>query len=307
MRLLGLLTALTALGYAAEFVSGPISGVVLLRDSGQLRLIQGIPGAALLGPGISAAEGTRITAVQAESGIAAGLLDGAPVLLRGLRNANVEASALKGLTAAPDLLAAKGDYAAAYSSADRKLLWIENARSAEPAMSVLLEDATVTALAVSASGRLLVAVTSDDGTTLHTANRGAGLTRVSHFDGAIALSFAAADNALIADSARSEVLSLTASGDLQLVAAARDGVNQPVAVASLGAAILIANAAGRTLQILEAGQIQTLDLPVTPDRLELIAPNGAFRLNNGAPAVQYLFDPANRNVFFVPAETATNE
>jgi hypothetical protein len=307
MKLLGLLTALTFIGYSAEPVTGPISGIVLLRDSGSVRLIQGLPGAALLGPAIAAPEGLRITAIQAEAGIAAGSLNGVPVLLRGLRNSAVETTPLKGLATSPDLLAAKGDYAAAYSSEDRKLLWIENTRSVEPAMSVLLEDATVAALAVSASGRLLVAVTSAEGTTLHASSRGATLTRIANFDGAVALAFTTSENALVADSARSEVFSLSPSGELQLVAAARDGVDQPVAVASLGAATLIANAASRTLQILEAGQIQTLDLPITPDRLELVGLNGAFKLNNGAPAVQYLFDAANRSVFFIPAETAINE
>ncbi|MDZ4796637.1 MAG: hypothetical protein SGI92_00640 [Bryobacteraceae bacterium] len=307
MRLIALLFVAALAGYSADYLAGPVSGYLLLKDSGSLRVIQGLPGAAILGASVNPSEKLLLRAVSADADIAAGLLDGVPVLVHGLRAGSYRTTNLTGLTSSPDLLAARGQYAAVYSSADRKLLWIENALSAEPVITVVLDGEQVSAVAVNATGRLLAVTTDSSGTTLLQSQRGASLARVAHFNGTVAISFADGENALLADYSRNEVLSLSPSGHLRLVASERDGLNGPVAVAFRNGVTYIANAGSRTLHILEAGQVEVIDLPLTPDRLELVAPDGAWRLNDGAPAVQYLFDPARRSTFFIPAESATNE
>jgi hypothetical protein len=155
-------------------VAGPVTGFIFDAQSGAVRPMLGIPGAAYLGNGV--AIGLDAASVAPDGSAALAVERGGKLMLyTGLRNAHPAALAVAGAIPSPDrfVWAADGSAAAVYSSrAGQAQILTGLAQSPVAAAPINLSSlpGQVTALAFDGL-RLIVAVASPDGHPAHRARR----------------------------------------------------------------------------------------------------------------------------------------
>ncbi len=306
-RILSLLLGASSL-WAADGVTGPVSGLLHMRDAGTVRILQGLPGAALLGPAVQLPEGLRVTGFRADADVAVGSLGDATVLVTGFNNGSVRTVAVPALSSQVYLVSAQGTFALLSSRSDRRLVIGSKIATDNPEFQTLLEDVTVVSAAVNASGRVVAAVADADGTLLLAGSSADTMQQVGRLGQNVAITASTSGDTLIADTSRDEVFTLSSSGELRLIAGAREGVAGPVAVRRHGSTVYIANSTDATLLVVDGGSVSGIALPCTPDGLDPVRTSGSsWRLKSSGTGPQYFFDPVTRTVFFVPAEVSSNE
>jgi len=304
-------------GWAAGQTSalrGPWLGMLSDPESGSLRPLRGFPGAATLGPALSLPAQLDLVRASQRAGFALGIdrKDGSVV--------EVTASVARKLTAvapAPDEIAFSpaGTRAALFYSGQGEV-HVFSGFPSTPMRTATLNFATL-------PGPLAALAVSDDGLVLAACSTGAGSSviygaeKLKPVAAAVftarrvsALAFLGASrDALVADAAADVVYRLRNTSGVA-VAAAADGVSQPVALASSadGSRAVVANSGAAPLLVLdfESGRHSTFACPCRTVAAEPLAGNAVFRLTAPGASQLWLLDAERPDprLFFVPQTEA---
>lgn len=301
--------------------SKPPTGPMLAAwwDAGRngLRIVYGVPGAAYQGPptyadgsysGAATCMRGNLTLFISPSGAIdeVTLPQGKPVTIA--QSAAANANIAFGPSCTTALI---------YSPGRSQALLVQNLLSTATASSATL-PAGVSWAIVADSGNVLAVDSQSDGSVaveLVSAGTGSGqqVVSLSRYGGMAFLP--GADTALIADAgtnALMEASHVTSSPSVTVIAAVKDGVSSPVAVAasSDGHWVAIANGKGSSILRLDlTGQSapSQLSCNCSPTELEPLAGNFAFRLNEPGSGTVWAFDggASTPRILFIPAEQPT--
>jgi len=315
-----LLAALAAPPEAA--LRGPVSGFVVDSRSQMMRPINGIPGAALLGPPLETPFRLK-RAVFSKNGdfaLAVADDDGGVLLVRGLRDPQPAATPLSVVMADPPwiLLNATDSAAALYWDSTRQLQILSglpDRPTAGPAIDVSSLRGSVAAMALDAAGRCVLLGMADPAAGGVFAVCAAEPTAPRFLASSPAPSAIACTNgesdAVIADRSLNQVMLLRnwqGSTEPLLIATASQGISTPVGLQLSGdeKQLFVANAGNNSITVLDltgASPAKTLSMPAPPTRLERLSGKGVFLLNDGAAGPLFLLDETGENgIYFVPID-----
>ncbi len=303
-----------ALSCAAQ-IQGPISGYVLDSRSHALRPVNGIPGAATLGPALSLPFALRLAAAGRDFAVVSGFDENNGLYLaRGLASGSPSLVALEGALADVSAVAWNdaGDAAVLHSRTAGRLQVISGL-PAEPRVAASFDAGrVVAAMALSAPADRVV-VAGDDGVYLFSPSGGEWNGRV--LDGApgvSALLFRNGGRGLVfANKTVNQIMSIDdvdGAGGITVLAGEADGVSEPVALASAndGRELWAANAGSSALLVFDTavpGPPQQVTLAAAPSRCDPLDWKSLLILNEVGRAPLLVLDWArDRTVFFVPVD-----
>jgi hypothetical protein len=315
------LCALAVSGWAqpSAGVAGPVTGFIFDAQSGAVRPMLGIPGAAYLGQGVAAGLNTASVAPDGSSALAVQQL-GRLVLYTGLRGATPPAALnVPGAIAAADHFAwaanSTGNAAAVYSSRTGQAQILTSlAQSPVAAVPIDLSGlpGQVTALAFDGQ-RLIVGVASNEAGGIYLASASSGIQRIAHAASPSAIDLAGA-SLYFADNQAQQIWQVQSyAGTPAAVLFANDsGISSPAGlqVSADGLRLYAVNAGSRTLAVYDIASrspVQSLDLNFTPTRLDLFGDSSTFLLNGAGQGPLYVVRdgaPGKAAVYFVPAAPA---
>lgn len=302
--------------YAQEAQVRPvISGFVFDALSSSIRPMVGVPGAALLGPGVVAdADNAEI----APDGNQAIVSKGARVyLLSGLRNGDpVWTPVLSGVSKFDQIRwNSASTTAAVYSSDAGALTLLRNRGGAleESAVDLSPVGAAIGAFLVDRDGRYAIATTASEPAALYLLARDASPKLIAQFDRPGPMSLAGNErDLLVADVARRQLVLIRdvfGNAEAQPFSALPDGVDAPVgvAVSQDEARAFVADKASKTLLVYDISTRSVMDripLDTGPSFVKRFSRNSLFLLNEstktGTP-IQLLNTDGKPSVYFVPA------
>ena len=303
-----------AVGLCQSNVQRPTTGYVL-DQSGTLRPVLGIPGAAVLGDRVAPAISFSTALAVPQRDFVIGLPAGggsAPVLVTGLATGAAVVTEIPGAIRADRIARNEaGTAAVTYSSRSRQLQLISGLPSA-PACSEAISfgfDAPLTALAL--QGNTVVFATSD-GTAgglyyLAAARRRPVPRYVAPVGRATAIAFlnGGADMA-IADDISNEVIilrSFRTTGAEMVFATAKDGLSRPISIRVVHDHLFIGSAGSSSVLIcdLTTNSITEAPLRVAPTRMDQVSGEW-MALNDPRDGVPlYLINALTNEIVFVPA------
>ena len=313
-----LLVALGALAISAwaqpsAGVAGPVTGFVFDAQSGALRPMLGIPGAAYLGNAI--ASGLNAASVAPNGSAALAVQPGGKlVLYSGLRSASPVALAVSGAITGADHFAwtPNSGAAAVYSShAGQAQILTALAPSPKAAAPIDLSalPGQVTALAFDGQ-RLIVAVASADSGGIYLATASSGIERIASAANPSAIALAGA-SLFFSDNQSQQIFQVEryAGTPAAVVFASDSGISSPAGlqVSADGQRLYVANAGSQKLAIYDVPSrtpVQSLSLAFTPTRLELFGDSSVFLLNGGGQGPLYVARDGAAGkaaVYFVPS------
>jgi len=314
-RLLIALGAFAISGWAQSSagVAGPVTGFVFDGQLGALRPMLGIPGAAYLGSVV--AGGMDAASVAPDGSAALGVqLRGKLMLYSGLRKGQTLALAVSGAIADADHFAwaANSGSAAVYSSrAGQAQILTTLAPTPLAAAPIDLSSlpGQVTALAFDGQ-HVIVAVASGESGGIYLSGPSAGIQRIASAANPSAIALAGND-LYFADSGAQQIVEVRnyANTPAAVLFANDSGINSPAGlqVSADAQRLYVANAGSRKLvvyQIASRSPEQSLDLAVTPTRLERFGDASAYVVNSGAKEPLYVVrdgGPGKAAVYFVPS------
>lgn len=307
------LAMVAAAGFCQSSLQPPTTGYVL-DQSGALRTIVGIPGAAVLGDPLVPGFLFSTVRTAPQRNYVLGLAQGgnsAPVLVTGLGSAAPIATTISGAIAA-DLLATNdgGTMAATYSSKSEQLQFIGGLPGAPIPNEPISPGGGAPISALALQGNTIVYATSN-GTSgalyyLAAVRRHAVSRYIAPAGRVTAIGFANGGGDLVyADALRNEVVILRnfrTSADPIVFATAKDGVSQPVALRVVQDHVFVASAGSRLVLNcdLRANSITPTTLQIAPTKSDE-ASDAWLVLNeprDGAPL--YLMNTITNEVVFVP-------
>ncbi|MGA2741654.1 MAG: hypothetical protein ABSG65_29980 [Bryobacteraceae bacterium] len=318
-RLLLALGALATAAWAqpATAVAGPVTGFIFDPQTGAVRPMMGIPGAAYLGQVVAAGLNTASVAPDGSAALAVQQL-GRLVLFTGLRGTNPPVVLnIPGAIAAADHFAWAGGSsasgtAAVYSSRTGRAQILTNlTQSPVAAAPIDLSGlpGRVTALAFDGQ-RLIVGVASNEAGGIYLASASSGIQRIAHAVSPSAIDLSGS-SLYFADNQAQQIWQVQsyAATPAAVLFANGSGINSPAGlqVSADGQRLYAANAGSRTLAVYDIAsrsEVQSLDLGFTPTRLDLFGDSLTFLLNGAGPGPLYVVRdgaPGKAAVYFVPA------
>lgn len=312
------LCALAISGWAqpSAGVAGPVTGFIFDAQSGAVRPMLGVPGAAYLGNVVAAGLKTASVAPDGSTALAVQQL-GRLVLYTGLRGATPPAALnVPGAIAAADHFAwaanSTGNAAAVYSSRTGQAQILTSlAQSPVAAVPIDLSGlpGQVTALAFDGQ-RLILGVASNEAGGIYLASALSGIQRIAHAFSPSAIDLAGG-SLYFADSQAQQIWQVQSyAGTPAAVLFANDsGINSPAGlqVSADGLRLYAANAGSRSLAVYDIASrspVQSLELNFTPTRLDLFGDSSTFLLNGVGQGPLYVVRdgaPGKAAVYFVPA------
>jgi hypothetical protein len=321
-RLLVALGALAISGWAQPSASlaGPVTGFVFDSQSGAVRPMRGIPGAAYLGP--ATATGLEAASVAPDGSAALAFeRTGKLVLYRGLRNATAVALAVSGAIASPGQFAwaPDGSAAAVYSPRTGQGQMLTGlAASPVGAAPIDLSSLPGPVTALGCDGqRLIVAVASAGeggigGIYLaggpESGSAGIQLIAPAASPSAIVL---AGGSLFFSDSQAQEIFQVQnyTSAPAAVVFADDSGISTPAGlqVSADGQRLFVANSGNRTVAIYDIPSrtpVESLALAFTPTRLDRFGDASVFLMNGTGQGPLYVVRDGGAGkaaaVYFVP-------
>jgi DNA-binding beta-propeller fold protein YncE len=285
--------------------SGAQLGLAWAASDGTLRPVVGVPGSAQFGSSVLPAGSYANAAYSAQSQIAlvidkSGNLyvlplgSSQPVLLtQGIAsNTAIRFSPL-------------GNYAIVYTPSAANLI---SGLPAQPVVSSIQEGSAIQAAAVSDAGTALLASSAGSGIAITAVAAGGSKTSVATLSGFGGMSFLpGSEDMLLADSAANTLTRIHASS-VQMLATAKDGLNQPLAVAASldGHYAVTANRADGTLvrvDLITATPAVKSTCSCTPSMLTPLNGNAVFELTapGSTPSWMIEADALVPRVLFIPA------
>jgi hypothetical protein len=299
----------------APAVRGPVLGYAF--DSGSIRPVLGIPGAALLGQAFDLGGSLDRAAVSPRQDLALAVASSdSRVLIVSLPSGAAEPCEC---APGPDrmVFSPGGDAAALYYAAGSTVRVL---RGGSPAgdFDLSLFPGKLTALAVSDAGALLAAVSPEEGSAaVYFLEPGSDPRLVLSLRRASVLAFIPGSaDALAADDIDNRVYLVhdpAGSAAATVVAAAENGINGPVAIRALGTSrVLTVNSQSGAITVtdLAGGASSTIECGCTPTELEplagsiyrLTASGPIWLLDAGAPELRTAFVPPD-----APAQVPAQE
>jgi WD40 repeat protein len=287
---------------AGNDIAAPVLGYVGDTSSSTLRMIEGIPGASILGRKLDLGPEIILAAVSPDQtyiwGIAA--QGGVPSLLA-IGAHGLESRAVEGIASPVDRIAISpsGTAAALYSDADGTLR-ILTGLPGNPVVAREISAAVLDRMAVSDDGALIVLVSkeSPDPALLSSTSSGAVAIPVSGPVSALAFRPQSHD-ALIATAGR---ITLVRAVDSEPTYAAFEDSPDPAVAVQFsidGRRIFAAYADGKIrTRDLATGESFATVCPCLPTGLQPLS-NSVFRLNQVEPGPVFLFDGLKNRVLFV--------
>ncbi len=291
------LLALTpAAGQAAAegSVSGPTLGYFFDQQQRSLRPVLGVPGASQIAAGLGLNVELRDAEVAPGQQYALGITADGGVVWVDLRGSVPQTRMVAvGVAASRVLISPQGESAAVYDRQGRRVQFLTDMLSSPAAGSTVSLSGVqglLTALAVSDDGRTILAATSSanaDG-GLYVVEAGGEVRRASTVGRVLSMNFLPGqDNALVADYGRSEVLRIDGVSSVAVaavIAAGRDGVSNPVAVAAGGKlthAVAALDGTSRVALIpLAGGSPSFVECNCRPRELSPMRGDAVFRLTS---------------------------
>lgn len=298
---------------------GPQVGFVLDPRLRSIRPIQGMPGAATLGPPLEIpfAIDRAVFSGQRDSAVVFGA--GGAFLVRGMRRTRPEVLPLP--ISIPDaesaVFNAPGSAAVFYSPSQRQLQ-VVSGLAADPMAGVAIDcsaqPGTITSAALSSSTASILVALQDSGggsVLLLRTDSGAPSSSVvlTSAQPSTILYLNQDRDALVADPSSNEVFriqDLNGSAGVTVVASATDGIATPVGIqiSADEQTLLVANAGSSSITIhslVGAAPATQVPLPVPPSRFDRLNREPVLRLNEMGSGPLYLLDEAGgRQVYFVP-------
>jgi hypothetical protein len=315
-RLLIALGTLAISGWAqpSAGVAGPVTGFIFDAQSGAVRPMLGIPGAAYLGNGV--AIGLDAASVSPDGSAALAVQRGGKlVLYTGLRNAHPAALAVAGAIPSPDRFAwaPDGSAAAVYSphaAQGQMLTGFGQSPVAAAPFDLSSLPGQVTALAFDGQ-QLIVAVASPDAGGIYLASASSGIQRIAPAISPSAIALAGS-SLFFSDSQSLQIFQVQdyAGTPGTAVFANDSGVNSPAGlqVSADGQRLFVANAGNRKLAVYDIpsrAPIESLDLAFTPTRLDRFGDSSVFLLNASGQGPLYVVRDGGPGkaaaVYFVPS------
>lgn len=288
-------------------VQGPVLGYAWEAASSRLRPLLGIPGSSLLGTPLDLGVSLTLAEVSPRQDYAVAVeADSGAVLLIRLTG-TLSANPLPGVSpgASRIALSASGSAAAIYAP-DRGSLHVLTGLPDGPSVASFALPGPVSALAVHDSGDLVLAVSSEQ---LYALRPGAEPRRLGQVGASAAIAFAEdSHDALIADPSRQEVFLLRGENERLILAGARDGVSDPVAVALAGRRGFVANRGSSTVLVVDLAGAPPLSVacPCEVSGLQRLRGETVFRVTDSLRSASYLLEagPAEPRLWFVPPDVA---
>ena len=315
-RLFIALCALAITGWAqpSAGVAGPVTGFIFDAQSGAVRPMLGVPGAAYLGNVVAAGLNTASVAPDGSAALAVQQL-GRLVLYTGLRGTTPPvALRVAGAIAGVDRFAwAPSNNAAVVYSSRTGQAQILSGLPQSPAATAPVDlsglPGKVSALAFDGQ-RLIVGVASNDAGGIYLASPSSGIQRIAHAASPSAIDLAGA-SLYFADNQSQQIWQVQsyAGTPAAVLFANNGGISSPAGLqlSPDGQRLYAANAGNRTLAIYDIAsrsEVQSLDLSFTPTRLDLFGDSSTFLLNGAGQGPVYVVRdgaPGKAAVYFVPA------
>lgn len=291
MRLMvsALLAASTALAQSNGSIAGPVLGMVFDGEAAAVRLIEGIPGAARLGPAVDGASELSMAAVAANRGYALVVKRSGPAAVVTGSGTSLLTGARTG--ASQTLVSPRGT-AAALVFDDPAAIQVFTGMPEAPQLrrTIDLEGAPA-AFALSDDGEVVLSVVR---------SRRGGDVVYSHRDGGPLVFYRArrvaavafvpgTHDALIAEPGAVKIV----SPDLgqQPAGSDPDGDIAVVAAAPEGSRVFVASRSGRvTIHDLRSGASSSVTCACAPNALAPLRGNAVFRLNESGEGPLWLLD-----------------
>lgn len=294
----------------APAVRGPVLGYVF--DSGVIRPVLGMPGAALLGQPLDLGRSIDRAAVSPRQDLALAVASSdSSVLVVSLPSGAVVACEC---ASGPDriVFSPRGDAAALYYAAGSSVRVLRGADAKLAGVFDLsLFQGKLTALAVSDAGEVLAAFSADDGSSgnIYFLKPGSDprlALSLRHASAAVFLS--GSTDAVAADDLDDRIYVVRDPGGstaVTVTATAADGIDGPVAVRAIGnSRVLVANSHSGTITItdLAGAGSSAIECGCTPSVLEPLS-SSAYRLTT-APGPIWLLDGdgSGARVAFIPPD-----
>ena len=288
-------------------VQGPVLGYAWEAASSRLRPLLGIPGSSLLGTPLDLGVSLTLAEVSPRQDYAVAVeADSGAVLLIRLTG-TLSANPLPGVApgASRIALSATGSAAAIYIP-NRESLYVITGLPDGPSVASVTLPGPVSALAVHDSGDLVLTVSSEQ---LYALRPGTEPRRLGQVGASAAIAFAEdSRDALIADPSRQEVFLLRGENERLILAGARDGVSDPVAVALAGRRGFVANRGSSTVLVVDLAGAPPLSVacPCEVSGLQRLRGETVFRVTDSLRSASYLLEagPAEPRLWFVPPDVA---
>ena len=292
-------------------------GYVWDTTSQGLRAIQGLPGAAYLGP-LAYNSGGYTTAVASARGGYTLLTSQAGDIYLALLPGGQPSLLTKAFSSHQHVALSQGGSAAVVFADDKRSALVFTQLPSAPQLQQIQipPQGSITNISVSDSGLLLAALDNGAAGVAVSSLSAGGAVNVANIARYGDMRFIASSNdVLIADAGRNTVWSVrnvATGGSLSPVATAGDGVLAPVAVASSwdGAWALIANQAGTLLRVNLTGpaSVVSATCQCNPSSLVPLSGNATFQITplTTAPLWLYEADAATPRAVFVPAASSQN-
>ena len=278
----------------APLLSGPTSGFAFDEQSRTLRVINGVPGAAYLGPAI--ASDVDFATVSPDGTLAVTLREGKLALLR----LQTGESAALGSSEPVDSAAWSGD-SSAVALAGSSFSLYRNLKSAPESAAVARLSAKAQSIATDGAG---IFVATEDGVYLLNASEA---RLIASLEDASALVLSG-DTLYAASRGRKQVDTIRHWAESAEIATLASGIEDPSALALSrdGAVVFVASRAAKSLFALKTATgepLETLQLDFEPTRADRLNA-GLFRLNARASAQDpiQILDSKQRAVFFIPTQ-----
>lgn len=305
-----MLAALAAPAAAESGIQGPVAGFVADTGLRAIRPINGLPGSSVLGEALPLGFAVRHAAISPGLDFAAAISDddGAFYLVRGLKQAAPQVTAVEGVPAGISRIVLNGDAALLYSPAEGRLQVLSGLPE-KPELSPPVDapPGEVTALAL-APGGTRFAVGVSGAVYLYS---GEAFTLLASAPGISALAFrAGGEDVVYASREINQVVEVSgAGGGSAVLAGEPEGVSAPVGLLSIdgGRELWIANAGSSSALVLDAaapGAPAVVPLAAPPTHCEALDGKSMLLLNHAGGGPLILADWTARRAYFVPAEVA---
>ena len=294
-----------AAGESAVPIEGPVLGYVFNGVRRTIHPIQGITGAAQVGPAVPsdvtlsafAASPTHDYALGIEAG------SGAAFFLE-LTPAATTATALSAINDGADriMVSPSGSAAAFYDRQSRSVQILRGLPEDREVRGPILLDSLpglISALAVNDAGDvLLVGISEESGGSLHLAGPSRNLRSVMNAGRVASIAFLPDSNdAVVADHDRDEVVlirDVLAAAGTTVLGSARDGIVQPAAVVSSRDGLTVyatSSRRGEIARMATAGGLpSSIDCDCRPGGLSPLLGNAVFALTDASAAPLFVYD-----------------
>jgi hypothetical protein len=313
LAVLAAVVGLAASAAAESGIRGPVAGFVLDTRIRAIRPINGMPGAAVLGPAVPLSLPVRQAAISKTSDFALAISeeDGRVYLVRDLPGEAPDAAALEGAVESVAKMTLNGASAVLYSKESGRVQTITGLPG-EPRMGDPMDapPGELTALSISPDGSRVAAGT-DEAVYLYR-DGGPHLLAAGYEVSAIAFRHDGRD-LVLANRATNEILSMEENGGASVLAGEADGVDQPVGLASVNGdrELWIANAGSGSALVIDEdtpGAPQRVTLPAAQTRCEPLDGRSVLVFNDAGNGPVALADWARgRTAYFVPAGEVAEE